>query len=152
MLDRHPEVQPVIDLLNGRQERVTHGDYTPKNFLVAGYNLILLDYEVVHLGWPEFDIASLVNHLTLKYIHLSNPALIETARQFLGGHKVYLPLLGALMLARVDGKSPAEYLREEDKLRIRAVAKQLLRGEFETYEEFVADTFLNERRPRGSRE
>jgi hypothetical protein len=53
----------------------------------------------------------------------------------------WLPLLGALLLARVDGKSPAEYLREADKPRIREAAKRLLRGEFAAYEEFEARTF-----------
>ena len=139
--DQHPEVQPVIDQLNSRHEGVTHGDYTPKNFLVAGNTLILLDYEVVHVGWPQFDVASLVNHLTLKFIHLSNPALLEMARQFLDGHQVYLPLLGALMLARTDGKSPAEYLREQDKPRIRGLAKRLLSGKFASYESFCAGAF-----------
>jgi len=133
------------DVLKNRHECVTHGDYTPKNFLVAGDTLILLDYEVVHVGWPEFDVASIVNHLTLKFIHLANPALLETARRFLGGHKLHLPLLGALMLARVDGKSPAEYIREEDKSRIRVMAKQLLSGAFESYEQFIADALLGKR-------
>ena len=147
--DRHPKVQPVIDELCRRHESVTHGDYTPKNFLVSAGKLILLDYEVAHLGWPEFDIASMVNHLTLKYIHLGNPALLETARVFLAGHELNLLLFGALLLARVDGKSPAEYLREENKPVIRAAGKQLLAGVFETYEEFVADTFSGKRSARG---
>ncbi len=137
ILGRYPELQPVIETLNRRHERVTHGDYTPKNFLVAGDCLILLDYEVVHLGWPEFDFASLVNHLTLKFIHLSNPALIETARQFLGGRSLDLPLLGALMLARVDGKSPAEYLRDNDKPRIREAGRKLLRGKCASYDDLI---------------
>ena len=124
-------------------EVVTHGDFTPKNFLVAGNNLILLDYEVVHIGWPEFDFASIANHLTLKMVHLPahRPALQATLQQFLGGHELHLPLLGALMLARVDGKSPAEYLREEDNPRIRDAAKRLLRGEFGSYESFQTSTF-----------
>lgn len=137
ILDRYPELQPVIETLNRRHEGVTHGDYTPKNFLVAGDTLILLDYEVVHVGWPEFDFASLVNHLTLKFIHRSNPALVETARQFLAGRALDLPLLGALMLARVDGKSPAEYLRDRDKPRIRKAGRKLLRGEFASYDDLI---------------
>lgn len=135
---RYPEVQPVIDELNGRRDGVTHGDFTPKNFLVAAGKLVLLDYEVVHVGWPEFDVASLVNHLTLKFIHLGHAALVETARQFLGGREVNLPLLGALLLARVDGKSPAEYLREKEKTRIRDAGQKLLRGEFASYDDLIS--------------
>jgi hypothetical protein len=37
-------------------------------------------------------------------------------------------LLPALLLARVDGKSPVEYLTAKDKERVRAVAGELLPG------------------------
>lgn len=155
---RHPDVAnelaAVSERLMVRSEAVTHGDFTPKNFLVTAGNLILLDYEVVHIGWPEFDIASLVNHLTLKMFHLPahREALCDAAEEFLGTlnpRDGWLQCLGALMLARVDGKSPVEYLREEDKPRIREMAKQLLSGVFETYEEFVSDALLGERGARG---
>jgi tRNA A-37 threonylcarbamoyl transferase component Bud32 len=136
---RYPAVRPVIEELCRRHERVTHGDYTPKNFLVAGGTLILLDYEVVHLGWPEFDVASIVNHLTLKMFHVPEhqPAFKATADHFLAGHAVHLPLLGALLLARVDGKSPAEYLRDEDKPRIRDAGRKLLGGQFASYDDLI---------------
>jgi 5-methylthioribose kinase len=150
---RHRDVTAFAGLIEELKKPrcVTHGDYTPKNFLVAGDNLILLDYEVVHLGAGEFDVASIVNHLTLKMFRL--PAhraalratltafLDELARQGVMLPAWWLPLLGALLLARVDGKSPAEYLREVDKPRIREAAKRLLRGEFAAYEEFEARTF-----------
>jgi aminoglycoside phosphotransferase (APT) family kinase protein len=137
--DTATELAALANRLMSAEHSVAHGDYTPKNFLVTnGGSLILLDYEVVHIGWGEFDVASIVNHLTLKFIHLSNHALLETARQFLGEHRVQLPLLGALMLARVDGKSPVEYLRENEKRKVREVAKKLLRGRFASYEQFEA--------------
>src|SRR5207249_3997991 len=56
------ELQTLCVQLMQSEQAVVHGDYTPKNFLVAGNNLILLDYEVVHIGWPEFDFASIANH------------------------------------------------------------------------------------------
>ena len=147
---RHPDVErelaAVSERLMARSETVTHGDYTPKNFLVANGTLILLDYEVVHIGWPEFDIASIVNHLTLKMFHLPKhrDALRETAEKFLGTlspRDGWLECFGGLMLARVDGKSPAEYLRETDKPRIRELAKRLLRGEFSSYKSFQSGAF-----------
>jgi hypothetical protein len=46
-------------------------------------------------------------------------------------------LLGALMLARVDGKSPAEYLRDRDKPRIREAGRKLLREEFASYDDWI---------------
>ena len=145
-----PEIRALIQALAG-QHCVTHGDYTPKNFLVTDGTLILLDYEVVHVGLGEFDIASIVNHLTLKMFHLPahRAVLRETAERFLDellfeGVKLpdwWLALLGGLMLARVDGKSPAEYLREPDKSRIREMAKRLLRRRFASYDEFQAGAF-----------
>lgn len=139
---KHPEVAALIPRLK-QQVGVTHGDFTPKNFLVSAGTLILLDYEVTCLNWPAFDVASLVNHLTLKMFHLpaSRPALQALAREFLQTLTLELPLLGALLLARVDGKSPAEYLREEDKPRIREAGKRLLRGDFASYEAFQTGTF-----------
>ncbi len=150
---RHPDVpqlRALIPLLTS-QRCVTHGDYTPKNFLVANGNLILLDYEVVHVGMGEFDIVSLLNHLTLKMFHVpaQHGSLRETVGAFLDGLFLagvklpdwWLPLLGGLMLARVDGKSPAEYLCKEDQPRIREAAKRLLRGRFASYEEFHSSTF-----------
>jgi 5-methylthioribose kinase len=144
---RHPDVAGGLMALSDRlmscEDAVTHGDYTPKNFLVDGDNLILLDYEVGHIGWPEFDIASIINHLTLKMFHLPahRQKLKATINQFLAGRAPYLPLLGALMLARVDGKSPAEYLREEERPVVRDAGKRLLRGEFSSYKGFYTSAF-----------
>ena len=148
---KHPDVPAHKALAKAltAQRCVTHGDYTPKNLLVADETLILLDYEVVHIGMGSFDIASILNHLTLKMLHLpkNRAALRETLGAFLDElffrgiklHALRLPLLGALMLARVDGKSPAEYLRETDKPRIREAGKKLLRGEYASYEDFIND-------------
>lgn len=144
---RHPDVAGELAAVSERlmqaEESVTHGDYTPKNFLVSAGNLILLDYEVGHIGWPEFDFASIVNHLTLKMIHLPahQPALLTTIEKFQDSRPVHLPLLGALMLARVDGKSPAEYLRTDEKPRAREAAKRLLRGEYDSYKDFHTSMF-----------
>lgn len=123
---RHPMVAGLIPWL--RQPRgVTHGDFTPKNMLVAGSRIILLDYEVTHLGQPEFDYASLVNHLTLKWIHLpaQRPALAGTIRAFLDERPLNTRLVGALLLARVDGKSPVEYLTGDEPAIVRRLGRHL---------------------------
>jgi Phosphotransferase enzyme family len=152
---QHPDVAPALTALAKvlvTKRSLVHGDYTPKNFLVNEDNLILLDFEVVHIGMREFDIASIVNHLTLKMFHL--PAhrreLRQTVEQFLseliltvspppGGW--WLNCLGALMLARVDGKSPVDYLTEDEKDRVRGAAKELLCNEYASLDEFYARTF-----------
>ncbi len=103
------------------------GDFSPKNILVDSTGLVLLDFECAHLGDPAFDLGFFLSHLALKRIHgvvddASCHALID------GFLAAYFGRLGdrlgppaeltaraithtaACLLARVDGKSPVEYL------------------------------------------
>jgi 5-methylthioribose kinase len=125
---RHPALQARFERLieRCRQNRraLVHGDFSPKNLLVAADALIAIDFEVAHYGDPAFDSAFLLNHLALKAIHLPQhaPALLGCAQAFWHGLTSLYGAgadaffedtrehLGGLMLARVDGKSPAEYL------------------------------------------
>ena len=113
--------------LQGTALALVHGDFSPKNILVTPDRLVLLDAEVGWFGDPVFDAAFLLNHLFLKALLHSNAPdpMIESARIF---WTVYAQTLGAvagagfearavrlslcLMLARVHGKSPVEYLPE----------------------------------------
>jgi hypothetical protein len=91
----------------------------------ASAKLLLLDFEVAFFGHPAFDVSTLINHFLLKgffhrtrwrpfmlltdnfwqtYKNTAAPELVR-ATDAIGGH-----LLGALLMARIDGKSPAEYL------------------------------------------
>ena len=107
---------------------VVHGDYSPKNVLVGEDGLWVIDWEVAHRGDPTFDLAFLLNHLMLKAIHLPQAgAGYETCgRAFLEAYgqevdmEYLLGLIGCLMLARVDGKSPAEYLTDTGREHARA--------------------------------
>ncbi len=150
----HPELADIIEveaqrMLNLRQALV-HGDYSPKNVIVVGSGaaaeVFLLDFEVAHLGNPVFDLAFMLNHLTLKAIH--KPELAgeynAAARAF---WSAYLDAAGALagdvaeleretvrqlavlLLARIDGKSPAEYITgAQQKDQARSLAKGILSG------------------------
>lgn len=128
---RHPSLQ---SLFTAEAERITstrqcliHGDYSPKNMLVRDGRLVVLDCEVAWYGDPSFDLAFLLSHLHLKaLLHAPNSAaamdLVTAAREAylterrldasdaveFRGHVARLLLM--LMLARVDGKSPVEYL------------------------------------------
>jgi 5-methylthioribose kinase len=116
-----------------------HGDYSPKNVLVGddgpGNGLWVIDWEVVHRGDPTFDLAFMLNHLALKSIHRSS-AIADyeaCAEAFVGAYaptrpdpEYLLGLVGCLMVARVDGKSPAEYLTENGRERARTYGRSFL--------------------------
>ncbi len=149
----HPDLAGVIETeaqrMLGRPLVMVHGDYSPKNVIVAGAGaaaqVFLLDFEVVHLGHPAFDLAFMLNHLTLKAIHrpelagaYNGAALAfwdgyvaagDTAALMDGLEADTVRQLGVLLLARVDGKSPAEYIRTDaDKGRVRNLGRAILNG------------------------
>lgn len=143
---RNPDVarplQEVINLLRSWKLTLVHGDFSPKNMLVDGLSFILLDFEVAHYGDPTFDVAFCLNHLMLKAFFRPDDAkgYLEAGRAYIrrylddvlppvGAHVAdnLFKHLGALMLARIDGKSPAEYLvGHPQQESVRLCAKHLL--------------------------
>jgi tRNA A-37 threonylcarbamoyl transferase component Bud32 len=144
--ERHPDLAPSIlavaeDLL-GPAHTLVHGDFSPKNVLVGENGLWVLDWEVAHAGDPVFDLAYLVCHLTLKAVHRPQdaPAYRETARRFLAAYGAtpdarLAANVGCLLLARVDGKSPADYLGSVSRARTRELGRAVLQdpGALEPY-------------------
>lgn len=132
--DRADDIQRYIDRLEATRECLVHGDFSPKNMLVGDDGLWVIDWEVVHRGDPAFDLAFMLNHLLLKRIHRpKSPSAYEgCAEAFLEAYGAVadmmyvLGLVGCLMLARVDGKSPAEYLTEPEREVARARGIALL--------------------------
>lgn len=138
---RHPQIAPILEAtasnLMRKRHALIHGDVSPKNILLRGGRPVLLDAECATMGDPAFDIAFLLNHLAIKALHLPElrPALLagsleswreyatlvdwESARDL--EHRV-CRLLPALMLARMDGKSPVEYLSATEQDRARGIA------------------------------
>lgn len=116
---------------------LVHGDYSPKNILIYQSRLILLDHEVIHWGDPAFDLGFSLTHLLSKAHHL--PAhRTEFTRAAESYWQAYRPSAGAVaasedyearvvrhtlgcLLARVDGRSPLEYLSNETRDRQRAI-------------------------------
>jgi len=160
----HPDLANIIEneaqrMLPTTRERRTlvHGDFSPKNIIVSGVGaaakVLLLDFEVAHLGNPIFDLAFMLNHFTLKAIY--KPALSKqysaAARLFwstyldsigaaAGDRDTLEPdtvrQLGVLLLARIDGKSPAEYLTgEAQKQYARDLARRILSSEITSLDE-----------------
>jgi aminoglycoside phosphotransferase (APT) family kinase protein len=121
---------------------LVHGDFSPKNLLVAPDGMVVLvDHEVAHFGDPAFDLAFCLSHLCLKAIHCVSvtSGLVDAARSFVAAYgetagaidrshdRRVAALTCALMLARVDGKSPVEYLDEGERSAVRAFAIRHLR-------------------------
>lgn len=127
----HRDLRSAIDELvvttSSRATVLAHGDVSPKNILVGSAGPVFLDAETANWGDPAFDVAFCLNHLLLKCL-LPTPSverLISASEALLATyldqvdweaagdveHRI-AGLLPALMLARVDGRSPVEYLSE----------------------------------------
>ena len=145
---RHPDLAAVLQELARRtgaaRIALVHGDVSPKNILAGPQGPVLLDAECAWYGDPAFDIAFCLNHLLLKAVLL--PALAQSLmgafdamaaayfeavdfEEREGLQRRAAALLPALALARVDGKSPVEYLmdRPERQALVRRLARGLLR-------------------------
>lgn len=137
---RHPACADYFAALMtesaARRFSLTHGDWSPKNLLTDGREMWVIDWEVIHYGDPSFDVAFLVNHLFLKSLAMPShrATLASLAANFLDSFEAARPAaadwvvsasarhLPALLLARVDGKSPVEYLDEAATLTARTSA------------------------------
>ena len=142
----HPDRAGVLEAIaaeTAATKRVlVHGDVSPKNILVGPAGPVILDAECAWYGDPAFDLAFCLNHLLLKCLWTPSAAagflacFDALATLYLGGvtweardelERRAARLLPGLLLARVDGKSPVEYLTAEaDRNRVRGVARALL--------------------------
>jgi aminoglycoside phosphotransferase (APT) family kinase protein len=129
---RFPNLKSDVDQLvattTAVRRTLVHADFSPKNMLVHGAGLVLVDYETVHFGDPAFDLGFFLAHLSLKAIyHVGRhgrfldliatfwraylervdfepaPALVSRGLLHLAGN----------LLVRIDGTSPVDYLADE---------------------------------------
>lgn len=140
VMKRNPEVAATVSGYVGEMAKrricLVHGDYSPKNVLIGSKSMWILDFETAHFGDPAFDVAFMLNHLCLKAIHKPqhfdgyrlcshafwNAYILEAGQGFAGSDGYVLGHLACLMVARVDGKSPAEYLSESERCATREIA------------------------------
>ena len=143
---RHPDLanalQAVVSRTAGTKHALVHGDVSPKNILIGPDGPIFLDAECAWYGDPAFDLAFCLNHLLLKCLW-TPAATAAFLRSFDALAETYLAgvewetraaieeraahLLPGLFLARVDGKSPVEYITAEaDRERVRRTAPPLI--------------------------
>lgn len=145
-----PEWEPVLtelaDELRANRRCLVHGDLSPKNILAPADphsdRAWVIDFEVAHRGDPRFDLAFLLTHLTMKAVHLPAHAgaLDLAARSFIEAYAASagpdlvpdvagtMRHVGALLLARVHGKSPAEYLTTDGRAHVERLAAPALEG------------------------
>jgi aminoglycoside phosphotransferase (APT) family kinase protein len=135
---------------------LVHGDVSPKNILVGPQGPVFLDAECAWYGDPAFDLAFCLNHLLLKglWVPVRRSAFLQCfdvlAETYLAGvawepraaiEARAAALLPGLLLARVDGKSPVEYLKlSSQKEFVREFAGQFLQSPPATLTE-IADAW-----------
>ena len=119
-----------------------HGDVSPKNIFAGPNGPLFLDAECAWYGDPAFDVAFCLNHLLLKCL-VRRESVERLLQSFDALANAYFKnatwegsdrvetraahLLPGLLLARIDGKSPIEYITAEgDKHLVRKVARKLL--------------------------
>jgi 5-methylthioribose kinase len=142
---RNKSVAPALDRLIedtlAVQCCLVHGDYSPKNVLIREGRLVLLDHEVVHWGDPAFDLGFALTHFLSKARHRPRQRELfrKVAQRFWESYREAGRFIAGLqglesravrhtlacLLARVDGRSPLEYLTAEEQV---AQREQALRG------------------------
>jgi len=129
---RHPTLAGALDdlahLAGTTKIAVIHGDVSPKNLLVGPDGPVFIDAECACFGDPAFDLAFCLSHLLLKSMRpgaAPEPMLAcfdalvgaylaavdwEDPRLLEARASRYLP---GLLLGRIDGKSPIEYITHD---------------------------------------
>jgi len=140
--DYTDRLSALADTTLATKHALMHGDVSPKNILQGPEGPVFLDSECACYGDPAFDLAFCLNHLLLKSIWRPQwrEGCMHCFEALAAGYLAHVGweppaevearvsgLLAALLLARIDGKSPVEYIRDEsDKARVRRIALLLL--------------------------
>lgn len=139
--DRAVALEQLLEVTASTRLALVHGDVSPKNLLIGPCGPVFLDAECAWYGDPAFDLAFCLNHLLLKCLWVPRAAArflacFDALRRGYRAHICWEPveslearcarLLPGLLLARVDGKSPVEYLTTDGKDRVRRFARAWL--------------------------
>jgi len=144
------EAAPHIDALIAEMFSLpiclVHADFSPKNVLIAGERIVLVDFETGHYGDPAFDLGFFLSHLLLKSIrhtarfaefaaltsefwttYLDNLADLTRDAPFAPVEIVRRTTahLAGCMWARIDGTSKIDYLGETEQNAAREFCKSL---------------------------
>jgi 5-methylthioribose kinase len=148
-------IHALVEETRAQRLTLVHGDYSPKNVLIYEGRLILLDHEVIHFGDPAFDLGFSLTHLLSKAHHLPQQRQMfataaqtywDTYRQTVNGVSWVDHLEGrvarhtlACLLARVAGRSPLEYLTDEERTRQQRVVLSMMEQEPKSVSELIDD-------------
>ncbi|MBL6937412.1 MAG: aminoglycoside phosphotransferase family protein [Alphaproteobacteria bacterium] len=144
--DKHPfvagAIRDEVARIAAARIALMQGDISPKNILSGPSGPVFLDAETACYGDPAFDVAFCMNHFLLKAVW--HPEWTDLyAQSFEAMRAAYLDgvvwenpveidrrvarLLPMLFLARADGKSPVEYLTDdESRAFVRGAAMQMI--------------------------
>ena len=150
-------LQSLIHETRQVRETLVHGDYSPKNILLCGPRMVLLDHEVVHWGDPAFDLGFSLTHFLSKahYLPAHHTAFAEAAHRY---EQTYRQVLGPVawqnglsqravrhtlgcLLARAAGRSPLEYLDASQRARQRDAVVPLMQNLPQSIDALI-DAFL----------
>ena len=133
-----PVISRLIKELEGDKTTIVHGDFSPKNIMVGMDDQVyILDFEVTHVGNPVFDLAFLLAHLLCKRFRTDEPLeeklLGAAAERFINAYETIRPFASSLSLhtalialARVEGKSPVNYLDSNKQSALVSYTKDIL--------------------------
>ncbi len=147
----HPKLSSTIDELISSmsllEPKFVHADFSPKNILVHSQGLTIVDFETAHLGDPAFDLGFFLSHLVLKALraapdHMRYLNLTEVFWEAYGTSDAALIAraiqhTAACGLARVDGKSPVDYLDEPRRQATRTMMMTALLDPPRTWSKFL---------------
>lgn len=137
-LDLASRIADVVTEMRTNTRCLVHGDFSPKNVVHDAQGLWVLDWETAHWGDPTFDVAFLVSHLVCKALHRPADAGAYRAdadaftEAYRGRSRMELDeaglvaQIGCLVLARVDGKSPVDYLDPDQQEAARVFGRTVL--------------------------
>jgi len=155
----HPDLAGSLERLTAETAAVpvptfVHADFSPKNILVHGQGLTVVDFETAHAGDPAFDLGFFLSHLLLKAVRARPHELpyLGLIRAFWSAYRTRLGSAldadaglsrranahtAACALARVDGKSPVDYLDNDAQDAVRHFARAALPAAPEDWDEFL---------------
>jgi len=145
------EIEALINFSVNNKACLTLADFNPKNIFVKNSKIMLIDLEGAHWGDQSFDPALLITHLLLKATYNSHikERYFDAVQTFWKTYNNKLKNkienledkvvkhIGALLLARVDGKSPVKYLSKEKKKIPRTAGRKILLNHYSRIQQVI---------------